>query len=282
MLGAGLVVALTGCSPAARRSLGLDGPGDVSPGTTPSTATTSTTVATTSFSPSASLADTPKPVLDDIPLANPGTAHVLYGGPKGTRQVALTIDDGYCASCVAGYVEFAITSGIAITFNPNGRYRSLWTPSIVSSVREMIANGQVQIGNHTWSHANLLTLGSKGIASEITRNEEWINETFGITARPYFRPPYGFYNSRVKEVAGELGYTSILMWNGSFGDAALLTPRALIGQAEKWLDPGRIVLGHLNHPTVLSLFPEIEAIITRRRLDPVTLDAMFGTSRATG
>ena len=280
MLGAGLVVALTGCSPATRRSLGLDGPGDVAPSTT--TTTTPTTVLTPSSSAKASLADTPKPVLDDIPDPNPGKANVLYGGPKGTRQVALTIDDGFCRSCVAGYIEFAVTSGIAITFNPNGRYRSFWTPSLVSSTRDMIANGQVQIGNHTWSHANLLTLDSKGIAGEITRNEEWINEAFGITSRPYFRPPYGFYNSRVKEVAGELGYTSILMWNGSFGDAALLTPKALLEQAEKWLDPGRIVLGHLNHPTVLSLFPEIEAIIASRHLDPVTLDVMFGTSRATG
>lgn len=282
MLGAGLVVAITGCSPAARRSLGLDGPGDGTTGTTPSTSTTSTSLPPASPPSSASLANTPKLVLDDIPAPNPGTARVVYGGPKGTRQVALTIDDGYCASCVDGYIEFAITSGIPITFNPNGRYRSLWTPSIVSSVREMISNGQVQIGNHTWSHPNLLTLSSTRISDEITRNEEWINEAFGITARPYFRPPYGFYNSRVKEVAGELGYTSILMWNGSFGDAALLTPRALLQQAEKWLDPGRIVLGHLNHPTVLSLFPEIEGIIASRRLDPVTLDVMFGTSRATG
>jgi peptidoglycan-N-acetylglucosamine deacetylase len=44
-------------------------------------------------------------------------------------------------------------------------------------------------------------------------------------------------------------------------------------------EPGHIVLGHLNHPTVLSLFSQIEAIITERGLQPVTLDEMFGTSR---
>ena len=42
------------------------------------------------------------------------------------------------------------------------------------------------------------------------------------------------------------------------------------------------MLGHLNHPTVLSLFGQIQSLIAERNLDPVTLDEMFGTSRATG
>lgn len=42
------------------------------------------------------------------------------------------------------------------------------------------------------------------------------------------------------------------------------------------------MLGHANHPTVIHLFDEIEQIIKERGLRPVTLDAMFGTSRATG
>ena len=276
-----MVAAATGCSPAMRRSLGLGSPVPKAAGVPTTTIDPALTPLAQSPS-SVSLANAPKLVLDDIPPPTPGTARVVSAGPLGTRQVALTIDDGYCAPCVSGYVEFAITSGIAITFNPNGRYKEFWTPSLVSSVREMIANGQVQIGNHTWSHPNLLTLSSKGIGEEITRNEDWINETFGITARPYFRPPYGFYNKRVKEVAGELGFTSILMWNGSFGDAALETPQGLLKQAEKWLGAGRIVLGHMNHPTVLRVFPEIEAIIAKHNLDPVTLDVMLGTSRAIG
>ena len=36
------------------------------------------------------------------------------------------------------------------------------------------------------------------------------------------------------------------------------------------------------HPTVLDLFPRIQEIIAERDLQPVTLDEMFGTSRATG
>jgi peptidoglycan-N-acetylglucosamine deacetylase len=258
---------MAGCASTASRALG----GRPGPPGQALAATTSTTDPAPAREPAVSLGEIPPPV--------PGATHVISSGPAGTNQVALTIDDGYCAPCVEGYIEFARSSGIHITFSPNGTYRAVWTPTIVSSVRGMIAAGQVQIANHTWSHANLLNLSSNRVVEEISRNEQWIVDTFGITGRPYFRPPYGYYNSRVREVAGELGYTSILMWNGTFGDATVETPASLIALAEKWLQPGHIVLGHLNHATVLSLFPQIEAIITERGLQPVTLDEMFGTSR---
>lgn len=224
----------------------------------------------------------PPLALGEIPSPNPGPAKIVWSGPPGTRQIALTIDDGFCGECIARYVEFAQSSGIHITFNPNGAYNELWTPSIVASVRQMVADKQVQIGNHTWNHANLLPLSDSAIVSEISRNEEWIEQTFGITARPYFRPPYGYYDERVVEVAADLGYTNILMWNGTFGDATPESPQQLIKLAEQWLQPGTIMLGHINYPTVLPLLGEIESIIASRSLIPATLDEMFGTSRTTG
>jgi hypothetical protein len=42
------------------------------------------------------------------------------------------------------------------------------------------------------------------------------------------------------------------------------------------------MLGHANHPTVLGLFDQIMTLINQRNLTPVTMDEMFGTSRATG
>lgn len=220
--------------------------------------------------------------LGAIPPPHPGSAQVVSSGPAGTQQVAWTVDDGYCQPCIAGYVAFAQSSGIHLTLNPNGVYGDLWTSSVVAQVREMVANEQLQIGNHTWDHKDLTKLSDAAIQSELDRNEAWIEETFGVTARPYFRPPYGRYDSQVLDVAGALGYTSILMWNGTFGDATLESPEQIIGLAEQWLKPGTIMLGHLNHPPILSLFAQIQSIIASRNLDPVTLDEMFGTSRLIG
>ena len=73
------------------------------------------------------------------------------------------------------------------------------------------------------------------------------------------------------EVAGQLGYTNILLWDGSFGDSVLLSPDRLMAEARKWLRPGTIMLGHANHPTVTELLPEIRDLIRTqivRRLLP--------------
>jgi peptidoglycan/xylan/chitin deacetylase (PgdA/CDA1 family) len=220
--------------------------------------------------------------LGQIPPARPGPPRLIWNGPPGTQQIALTIDDGYCGDCIAKYVEFAHSSGIHITFNPNGVYDQLWTAQIVETLQPLIADKQVQIGNHTWDHADLRPLSTARITDELNRNEDWIQTKFGITSRPWFRPPFGYYNQRINDTAGNLGFTNIMMWNGSFGDSEAISPTQLMNLAQQYLTPGTIVLGHLNHPTVLSLFGQIQSLITQRNLDPVTLDEMFGTSRTTG
>lgn len=120
------------------------------------------------------------------------------------------------------------------------------------------------------------------VRTEIERNEQWIQSTFGVTGRPWFRPPYGKHNAHVDGVAASLGYTNIVMWNGTLGDATLESADELMGLARQWLQPGAIVLGHANHPTVLSLFDQLRQLIADRKLQPATLDAMFDTSRRTG
>jgi peptidoglycan/xylan/chitin deacetylase (PgdA/CDA1 family) len=222
--------------------------------------------------------------LPPIPVPHPGPAAVVFtapGGPGNSPRVALTIDDGYDAETVAGYVAFAERTRLPITFSPNGAYRRIWEAH-ARQLRPLIQAGQVQIGNHTYTHLNLLTRTNGQIRDDVERNEEWIQRTFGITSRPWFRPPFGKHNARTDALLGELGFTKILMWEGSFGDSRLLTPEVLLGEARKWLTGGRIVLGHANHPTVTHLFDQLLALIHQRGLELVTLDAMFGTSRAHG
>jgi peptidoglycan/xylan/chitin deacetylase (PgdA/CDA1 family) len=205
----------------------------------------------------------------------------VYHAPVASDQIALTIDDGYCKECVDAYVAFARQSGIHLTFSPNGIYHELWEPH-ATTLRPLIEAGQVQIGNHTYAHHNLTWLSNARVRAELERNEEWIEVTFGITARPWYRPPYGFHNSRTDAIAAELGYTKVLMWNGTFGDATVETPQELMAEAVEYLRPGTIMLGHANHPTVIHLLGPIQDLISQRRLEPVTLDEMFGTSRAVG
>ncbi|WP_236706194.1 polysaccharide deacetylase family protein [Frankia sp. ACN1ag] len=288
LLSIGAAQALLGCSAdSAPQGAATHDPGTAS--TTP-TAPTTPTASTTSTAPATSTAPTaavpgadegPLPLSAPIPSPHPGPPVVVSHAPGRTRRIALTIDDGYDATTVAGYVAFAQRSKIPITFSPNGAYRAIWDRH-AEALRPLVETGQLQIGNHTWTHKNLLHETDAAIRADIEKNEQWIQQTFGITSRPWFRPPYGAHNHHVDGLAGELGYTRILLWDGSFGDSTLLTPQQLIGLAQQYLQPGTIMLGHANHQTILGLFDQIEQLIEQRQLEPVTLDTMFGTSRAVG
>ncbi len=203
----------------------------------------------------------------------------LSHGPTGTRQIALTVDDGDCADCVAGYVDFVARSGIHLTFSPNGIYNHEWAPH-ATTLRPLIERGQVQIMNHTFTHRDLTRMAPEAVRAELERNDDWVSRTFGITTRPYYRPPFGFHNPTVDGLAASSGFDRVVMWNGSYGDSHLIPPQLLLGLAQRYLQPGVIMIGHANHPTVLGLFDQITALIVERALQPVTLDEMFGTHRS--
>ncbi|HUY86516.1 MAG TPA: polysaccharide deacetylase family protein, partial [Acidimicrobiales bacterium] len=169
-------------------------------------------------------------------------------------------------------------SGIHITFSPNGAYQALWNPR-AETLKPLIEAGQVQIANHTFSHHDMTRSSDSSVVADIERNDEWVQKSFGITTRPYLRPPYGNYDARTNEIAGSLGYTSILMWNGTFGDSSPITTSQIIDLANRWMRPGAIMLGHANYPTIEGIYSNIESIIATRGLRTVTLDEMFKTSR---
>jgi len=211
-----------------------------------------------------------------IAPAVPGRPIVVQDGPAGTRLVALTIDDGTSAECIDRYVTFAQRSGIPITFSPNG-VNAGWAAA-AARLRPLVDAGQVQIANHTWSHPDLRRVDDARVRAEIERNEDWIQQTFGVTARPWFRPPYGAHNRRTDELAASLGYTRIVLWNGSFGDSELLRPDEVMALAERYLQPGTIMLGHANYLTITGLFDQVQLLMLQRGLRPVTLDEMFAES----
>jgi peptidoglycan/xylan/chitin deacetylase (PgdA/CDA1 family) len=220
--------------------------------------------------------------LPAVPPPHPGgSIKIDHVDPGADRRICLTVDDGFNAEVVAGYVQFVQRTGIHLTFSPNGTYSREWVPH-AGILTPLIANGQVQIINHTFSHHDLTKMSDSRIAHELEQNDDWVRTHFGVTTRPYYRPPYGFHNQHVDGLAASLGYTRTVMWNGSYSDSEIITPQFLMSQAEKYLNPGVLMLCHANHPTVLGLFDQIMDLIRQRQLTPVTLDEMFGTSRATG
>jgi peptidoglycan/xylan/chitin deacetylase (PgdA/CDA1 family) len=205
-----------------------------------------------------------------LPLPDTGLLSVL---PGQGDLLALTVDDGVDSDVVRRYTQFAKDTGIRLTFFVNGNYRS-WTDN-AELLRPLVESGQIQLGNHTWSHPDLTTLPTAQIADQIQRNHAFLSNTFGVDARPYLRPPYGRHNAAVRSAAADLGYTVTTMWSGSLSDSTVITEDYLMKMADTYFRPQNIVIGHLNHPPVTHVFDGLADIIRDRNLRTVTLNDVF-------
>lgn len=219
------------------------------------------------------------------PIAPPDPRRIpkaIAGGvintiPTSGPYLALTVDDGTDSAVVGAYLDLARTSGLRLTFFPNGSNAS-WTEH-AATLRPLVESGQVQIGNHTWSHRDLTQLPDREVADEISRNEAFFRRTFGVSGRPFLRPPYGAHDERVGRIAADLGYTTVTMWWGSLGDSRALAPGQILANAREWFRAQRIVIGHANHPGVTEAFGQLLDLLRERRLQTVTLDDVFTYAR---
>lgn len=209
------------------------------------------------------------PALERVPL--PG--ETLYSLPGDGPLVALTVDDGASSEVVGAYARWAADSGMRLTFFLNGS-RPSWTEQ-ADALRPLVASGQLQLANHTWSHPDLTACSDAQIEDELLSNDAFIRDTYGVEARPYYRPPFGYLDDRVASVAFGVGYRQPVMWYGSLADSGELTDAQLMEFATRWLLPGHIVIGHANFPTVTRHFAELADLIRARGLVPVTLDDVF-------
>lgn len=212
----------------------------------------------------------PPPVSARIPLPGGGALTKI---PGEGDLLALTVDDGVNSEVVRAYTQFAKDTGVRLTLFVNGVYES-WTEN-QQMLRPLVDSGQIQLGNHTWSHPDLTTLPKEQIAQQITRNDDFLKKTYGIGAKPYWRPPYAKRNAAVDAVAADLGYTVPTLWSGSLSDSTLIHEDYIVKMADQYFTPQSIVIGHLNHLPVTHVYPELVEIIRDRNLRTVTLNDVF-------
>ncbi len=199
---------------------------------------------------------------------------VLTRLPADGNQLALTVDDGDSVSVVGSLVQFCRDSGTRLTFFVNG-VNSSWTVN-APALRPLVDSGQIQLGNHTWSHPYLTRIGVAAVADQIGRNAEFLRNTYGVDGTPYFRPPYSVHTADTDRVAADLGYTMITMWSATIGDSRPENETSLIANAAKSFQPQQIVLAHANVPTITHCYPQLLDLIYSRNLQTVTLKDVLG------
>ena len=198
----------------------------------------------------------------------------LWKLPAHSGSIALTIDDGISYETVSRYIDFAEKYNHRLTFFVTTKYSS-WLKA-QKRLQPFVNSGQIQLGNHTMTHPNLIKLTAAGVQKELNGCHKFIHDHFGVSAAPYFRPPYGYINDNVVKAAKDVGYSKPVLWLGSLGDSTPISAADLLKLANTWMTEDRIVIGHANEPTITKLYPQIEAILAKRHLKTVTLKDVFG------
>jgi peptidoglycan/xylan/chitin deacetylase (PgdA/CDA1 family) len=212
------------------------------------------------------------PPIQKVPLPS-GPITAL---PGEGALLAWTVDDGSDAEVVRLYTEFAAATGTRLTFFLNGCYEG-WTQH-AELLRPLVQSGQIQLGNHTFDHVDLTSLSDAQVIAQLQQNHDFIQSTYGVDARPYYRPPYGYRDARTDRLAASIGYTCPVLWYGSLSDSGLITEQQVVDFATQWFLPQHIVIGHLNYLPVTNVFPQLSAIVAERGLRTVTLDDVFVTA----
>ena len=192
---------------------------------------------------------------------------------RAGNTVALTIDDGTDSNVVKAYLDLANTTGIRLTFFVTAAYPS-WRQHR-DDLRPLVDSGQIQLANHTWDHPDLRTKSAHDVAAQLNRCESFLNTTFGVTAKPFVRPPYGFHNAATDAAAADAGFSTMVLWLGDLGDSSHLSEDQLLANARQWLLAQHVVIGHANRPTVTHLYGQIVDILRSRSLQTATLDDVF-------
>ena len=263
-----LGLGLAGCTPSSNPSGSASASPSASSAAAPSATGTESPTAAASKTASAT-ATSSNPVPEARAWTGPQT-----GLPGEGKYIAWTVDDGADPEVVRAYAEFSRRTGTRLTFFINGQYpafrqhRDLLLP--------LVKSGQLQIANHTYSHAALTSLTDEQIVQELTRNDEEIRRLFGVSSKPYFRPPYGYYDARVLAAAASCGFTRPVLWYGSLADSSNISSAEVYAYAEKYALAQHIVIGHLNYRGVVSELDRIRALLNRRGLKTVTIRDYYG------
>ncbi|HET7027584.1 MAG TPA: polysaccharide deacetylase family protein [Candidatus Limnocylindrales bacterium] len=205
-----------------------------------------------------------------VPSLASAPSRVVSHGPSTRHAVALTFDDAWDPPATRTIFDILRTANAPATFFPVAdgvaRDRALW---------RTIANAGYPIGNHSVSHPDLTTLGTGLLVNEIASARRTIEGAIGHPMAPLLRPPYGLLDDRVRRVADDLGFPTLVLWDVASSDWADPDPAVVVSRSLAGSD-GSIVLLHVGPASTIAALPSIIAGYRSRGFELVTIGDLLG------
>ncbi|MCR5704271.1 MAG: polysaccharide deacetylase family protein [Eubacterium sp.] len=212
---------------------------------------------------------------------------VVYGRKNG--KATIKVYSKKTKKCVKCKVIVAPTKYIAITFddgpgasttrllNALNKYDSKATFLIVgqlalqnpSIVKKEYRYG-MQIGNHTWSHANLKACTTSEVKQQINLCKKGIKKILGHKPT-IFRPPYGNYNDIVANAVD----VPMIFWSVDTLDWKYRNTNYVCNTILNNASDGAVVLLHDIHSTSVDGFIKAQPTLIKRHYELVTVAELF-------
>jgi peptidoglycan/xylan/chitin deacetylase (PgdA/CDA1 family) len=209
---------------------------------------------------------------------------VRHGSRTG-NDVALTFDMGGRVGDALAIVNWLVANDVRATVFMTGAMADNPNTDAGRKVLAIIdANpGLLTLGNHSYSHPDFRTLTASEMQDELRRTEAAIAPYCSQDPRPFFRPPYGGYDSDVLAAVGAAGYARTVLWdidtidwrpidNDPPGPTADEIVAKVLGNAQG----GSIVLMHLGGYETYEALPGIVSGLRDAGFDLVSLDELLG------
>ncbi len=182
---------------------------------------------------------------------------------KSKKMVALTYDDGPSVNTATILDTLEKYNGVATFFVVGNR-----VSSYKSTVQRAVDMG-CEIGNHTYEHKILTSVGTSTITSQIDKTNTAVYNVTGI-APVVMRPPGGGYNSTVKSTV----HMPLILWSIDTLDWKTRNASKTISSVLNNVKDGDIVLMHDLYAQTASASQTIIPELVERGYQLVTVSEL--------
>lgn len=180
------------------------------------------------------------------------------------KRVAITFDDGPSPTVTPQVLDTLKKYNAKATFYVLGN-KVAERPDLA----QRIVNEGHEIGNHTWTHPNLVNLTDEAIVDEYNRTTKIIIEATGYTPST-FRPPYGSINDRVSSLIP----LEPVLWSIDTLDWKHRNANATVNIVNANLHNNAVILMHDIHQPTANALDRVLANIQAAGYEMVTISEL--------